>query len=291
MRKLLLLSIFCPAIAVSQQRFHVTLFGGLSNYGGDLQDRQFTLQQSNFAFGAGIKYDLSPHLALRLAYNHGSVEGDDKKSSDPVLRARNLSYLSKINEGNLLLEYTILNMEDRKVSPFIYSGITIFHFNPYAYDTLGNKVFLKPLSTEGQGLAEYPDRKPYKLTQFAIPFGVGLKFRISDNTILAYEVTVRKTFTDYLDDVSKTYVDEFALAQARGAKAVDMAFRGDELKDNATTYPGDGAVRGGSKYKDWYYFTGFTLYIGLGSGSGSGKAFGGRYRGGRRNQLGCPKVL
>lgn len=291
MRKLLLLSILCPVIAVSQQRFHVTLFGGLSNYSGDLQDHQFTLQQSNFAFGAGIKYDFTPHLALRLAYNHGTIEGDDKKSSDPLLRARNLSFVSRINEGSLLLEYTILNLEDRKISPYIYSGLSVFHFNPYAYDTLGNKVFLKPLSTEGQGLEEYPDRKPYKLTQFAIPVGVGLKFRISDNTVLAYEVTVRKTFTDYLDDVSKTYADQFALGAARGMKAVEMAYRGDELKDNGSVYPDGGSIRGGSKYKDWYYFTGFTLYIGLGSGNGgSGKAFGGRYRGGR-NQMGCPKVL
>lgn len=288
MRKFLLLSILCPLLAVSQQRFHVTLFGGLSNYAGDLQDRQFTLQQSNFAFGAGIKYDLTPHLALRLAYNHGTIEGDDKKSSDPLLRARNLSFASKINEGSLLLEYTILNMEERKVSPYIYSGLTVFHFNPYAYDTVGNKVFLKPLSTEGQGLDGY-NRSPYKLTQLAIPFGVGVKFRVSENTILAYEVTIRKTFTDYLDDVSKTYVDQFALGQQRGLKAVSMAFRGDELKGSTSTYPDDGAVRGGSKYGDWYYFTGFTLYIGLGSGNGGGTPFG-RSKGGR-NRLGCPNVL
>lgn len=287
MRKLLLLSILCPVVALSQQRFHVTLFGGLSNYAGDLQDHQFTLQQSNFAFGAGLKYDLTPNFALRVAFNHGSIEGDDKKSKDALLRARNLSFASKVTEGSLLLEYTLLNMEERRLSPFVYSGITVFHFNPYAYDTLGNKVYLKPLSTEGQGID--PDRKPYKLTQFAIPVGFGVKFRISDNTVLAYEVSVRKTFTDYLDDVSSTYFDQTELASARGLKAVEMAYRGDEVKGGNTTYPEGGSIRGGSKYKDWYYFTGFTLYIGLGSGNGGVSPFG-RTRGGR-NQLGCPKVL
>lgn len=289
MRKFLLLSILCPLLAVSQQRFHVTLFGGLSNYAGDLQDHQFTLQQSNFAFGAGIKYDFTPHLAVRLAYNHGTIAGDDKKSSDPLLRERNLSFASRINEGSLLLEYTLLDLEEKKISPYIYSGLSVFHYNPYAYDTLGNKVFLKPLSTEGQGLEEYPDREPYKLTQLAIPMGIGVKFRITDNTVLSYEVTVRKTWTDYLDDVSRTYVDEFALGQQRGLKAVDMAFRSDELKGSTSTYPQSGSVRGGSKYKDWYYFTGFTLYIGLGSGNGGGSPFG-RSKGGR-NRLGCPNVL
>ncbi|OQP57007.1 hypothetical protein A3860_10585 [Niastella vici] len=287
MRKLLLLSILCPVVAFSQQRFHVTLFGGLSNYAGDLQDHQFTLQQSNFAFGAGLKYDLTPNFALRVAFTHGSIEGDDKKSKDAALRARNLSFFSKINEGSLLLEYTLLNLEERRFSPFIYGGLTVFHFNPYAYDSLGNKVFLKPLSTEGQGID--PDRKPYKLTQFAIPVGFGVKFRISDNTVLAYEVSVRKTLTDYLDDVSSTYFDKTELAAARGLKAVEMAYRGGEVKGGNTTYPDGGSIRGGSKYKDWYYFTGFTLYIGLGSGNGGGSPFG-HTRGGR-NQLGCPKVL
>ena len=286
MRKLLLLSMFCPVIALSQQRFHVTLFGGLSNYAGDLQDHRFTLQQSNFAFGAGIKYDITPAIAVRLAYNHGTIEGDDKKSKDPLLQARNLSFISKINEGSLLIEYTPLNMEDHKVSPFIYSGVSVFHFNPYAYDSVGNKVYLKPLSTEGQGLA--PDRKPYNLTQFAIPVGIGLKIRINENTILAYELSARKTFTDYLDDLSTTYFDQTALAQARGPKAVEMAYRGGELKNGNPTYPEQGGVRGGPKYKDWYYFTGFTLYIGIGGGNGGPFSRGAH---GGRNQLGCPKVL
>lgn len=287
MRKLLLLSMFCPVIAFSQQRFHVTLFGGLSNYAGDLQDHRFTLQQSNFAFGAGIKYDITPNVAVRLAYNHGTVEGADKKSTDPLLQARNLSFISRINEGSLLFEYTPLNMEDHTISPFIFGGVAVFHFNPYAYDSTGNKVYLKPLSTEGQGVD--PDRKPYNLTQFAIPVGVGVKFRINENTVLAYELSARKTFTDYLDDVSSTYYDQATLAQARGQKAVEMAYRGNELKNGNPTYPDNGSIRGGSKYKDWYYFTGFTLYIGIGGGNGGGPFSRGSHGG--RNQLGCPRVL
>jgi hypothetical protein len=108
--------------------------------------------------------------------------------------------------------------------------------------------------------------------------------------VLAYELSARKTFTDYLDDVSKTYVDQVALGAARGQKAVEMAYRGGEVKDGNTTYPEDGSIRGGSKYKDWYYFMGFTLYIGLGSGNGGGNVFGGGTHGGK-NRLGCPNVL
>ncbi len=281
MRKLLAWALLCPMASFSQQRIHLTLFGGFSNYQGDLQDKYFTLDQANLALGIGAKYDLTPNFALRAGINYGTVGATDKKNK-PELQARNLSFTTRILEGNLLLEYTLFDLTDKKISPYAFAGVALFHFNPYAYDTLGNKIYLKPLSTEGEGLPQYPDRKPYKLTQFAIPFGAGVKFRINDNTVLGYEIGLRKLFTDYLDDVSTTYVDQFALAQARGPKAVEMAYRGGELKNGNPNYPADGTIRGGSKYKDWYYFSGLTLTIGLNTG---GNYYGGK---GGKQRLGCP---
>ena len=285
MRKSVLLCLLLPVFSYAQegQRLHLTLYGGVANYQGDLQDRRFTFNQSNLGLGVGLKYDLTAHFALRAGINYGTVEASDNQNGQADLRARNLSFQSRIFEGNLLLEYTLFNMEDKKLSPYLFAGVALFHFNPYAFDSLGNKVFLKPLSTEGQGLAAYPDRKEYKLTQFAIPFGGGIKYRISSNVVLGYEIGLRKIFTDYLDDVSTTYVDPFILAQEKGLKAVEMSYRGGELKNGNTTYPADGTVRGGSKFKDWYYFQGLTLTIGLGSGSGG---WGG---GGGKNRLDCPK--
>src|SRR6185369_9427613 len=183
MRKLLpgclLMFFLTPISALSQQRLHLTLFGGISNYQGDMQDKQFTLDQARGAIGVGLKYDITPHLAVRTGLNYGTIQGSDKNSVDSALRARNLSFNSRILEGNLMLEYTFFDLEKKRISPFVFAGIAIFHFNPYAFDSTGNKVFLKPLSTEGQGLAQYPDRKPYHLTQAAIPFGGGIKFRIN----------------------------------------------------------------------------------------------------------------
>lgn len=284
MRKLLAWCLLLPLTGLSQQRFHITVFGGFANYQGDLQSKYFTLNQSNLGVGLGVKYDLTPNFALRAGLNYGTIEADDKQN-EPKLQPRNLSFRSRIVEGNLLLEYTLFDLTEKKLSPYAFAGVALFHFNPYANDTLGNKIYLKPLSTEGQGLAQYPDRKPYKLTQFAIPFGAGVKFRISDNTVLGYEIGLRKTFTDYLDDVSTRYVDPFALSTARGLKAVEMSYRGGELKDGDPNYPAEGSLRGGSKYKDWYYFTGLTLTIGLNTGNGD---FFGGGRGGRKNRLGCP---
>lgn len=292
MRKLLmgclLMILLTPVSAFSQQRLHLTLFGGISNYQGDMQDKQFTLDNSRGAVGIGLKYDITPHLAVRTGLNYGTVEGSDKNSVDSALRARNLSFTTRILEGNLMLEYTFFDLERKKISPFVFAGIAIYHFNPFAFDSLGNKIYLKPLSTEGQGLAQYPGRKPYKLTQAAIPFGGGIKFRISPNTVLSYELGFRKLSTDYLDDLSTTYVDQFALAAARGNKAVEMAYRGGELKGGSTTYPADGTIRGGSKYKDWYYFTGFTLYIGINTRNTRNFNESSRKGGGR---LDCPKPV
>ncbi len=286
MQKLWVLCLLFPVAAFSQSRWNLTVFGGVSNYQGDLQGKAFTLDQSNLALGLGVKYDLTPNLAIRSGLNYGTIEGTDARNK-PELRFRNLSFVSRILEGNLLLEYTLFNMEDKKISPYVFGGVAVYHFDPYAFDSLGSKVFLQPLSTEGQGLPQYPDRKPYKLTQFAIPFGAGVKFRVGDNTVLAYEIGLRKIFTDHLDDVSTTYVDQFVLAQERGLKAVEMAYRAGELGDAAPGYPVEGTIRGGSQYKDWYYFTGFTVYIGINGRSGSG-GFGGRNR---RGELGCPKPV
>ena len=102
--------------------------------------------------------------------------------------------------------------------------------------------------------------------------------------MIGYEFGLRKTFFDYLDDVSTTYADPNILGAERGPIALAMSYRGDEVKIGDPNYPAEGSIRGGSKYKDWYYFTGLTLAIGIGN-SASG------IFGGRKGQLGCPKVL
>ncbi len=100
-----------------------------------------------------------------------------------------------------------------------------------------NRVYLKPLSTEGEGLPGYPDRKPYSLTQLAIPFGGGVKFAITNDWHIGLEVGLRKLFTDYLDDVSSTYADPNDLLTAKGQLAVDLSYRGDEVVGGDPVYP------------------------------------------------------
>lgn len=252
--------LFLPSL-IQAQRWHVNLTGGVSNYSGDLQSKAYTFDQSYFAFGGGAQYDITPNLAAISNIYFMKVGASDQYNNADLV-PRNLSFQTNILEWNLLGEYTFLDITRKKFSPFIFAGIAVFHYDPYAFDTLGQKTFLHPLSTEGEGLSAYPDQRPYNLTQFAIPFGAGIKFRVSENVVLAYEVGFRKTFTDYLDDVSTNYVDQAILQAAKGGQAVEMAYRGNELKGGAP-YPPAGTMRGSPKYKDLYYYTGIRVSISL----------------------------
>jgi len=260
MKRILLAGMLLPLIVHAQ--WNVNLYGGFSNYIGDMQTSPYTTKQSNGSFGAGIQYDLTRHFSLLTNLTYGRISAADGYSSQADLRARNLNFESHITEWNLLAEYNLLDLSEHKLTPYLFAGVAIFHFNPYSYDTTGKKVYLRPLSTEGEGLTQYPGRRPYALTQLAIPFGGGIKFRISDGVTLAYEIGMRKTFTDYLDDLSTTYVDQATLLAARGPEAVEMAYRGNEIK-NGGTYPPDGTIRGGHKWKDWYYVSGLRVTIAL----------------------------
>lgn len=278
MKRILILLLLIPVLTSAQNRLHLTLSGGFANYYGDLQSKPLTLDQAHGAFGAGLKYDLTNHLSVRGGLFYGRLSADDKNNK-PSLQARNLNFHTRILEGSLLAEYALFDLQNRKFTPYAFAGVAVFRFNPYTFDSTGGKHYLQPLGTEGQGLAQYPDRKFYKLTQFAIPFGAGLRLRVSEKVTLAYEFSLRKTFSDYIDDVSTTYVDPAALATARGSKAVELSYRGGELKNGNIAYPPDGSIRGGAKSKDWYYFSGITATIGIGNA----------LLGGGRGQTSCPR--
>lgn len=248
------------------QNWHVNLFGGTSNYLGDLQDKRFTFNQAHLAGGVGLSYDLSSRVSLRGGAMFGKISGDDKKGRN---KERNLNFSSGISEGHLGMQYYITPLYEHSLTPYVFAGVALFHFNPYTRDTTGDKYYLKPLSTEGEGFVA--GVKNYSLTQFSVPFGGGVKMPLSNDIEVGFELGFRKTFSDYIDDVSNVFVDENLLLTNRGAKAVELAYRGDELKTGSPNYPAAGTKRGSPKIKDWYYFTGLTLSFRLGSGNHSHK--------------------
>ena len=268
------LALFC-LIHGNAQNLHATLFAGYANYQGDLQDKRYTTKQAHAAFGGGLLYEISTHFSARANITFGKLSAGDSLTPN---RDRNLSFSSPIIDYHLGIEYSLLDIYSTGFTPYVFAGLSYFHFNPSALDSTGNKVFLQPLGTEGQGF--YSGRTKYKLNQFSIPFGGGVKLAVGDNIRIGAEMGLRKTNTDYLDDVSSTYADKTTLQAFSGAKAVELAFRGGELK-SPVTYPAAGAQRGSPKHKDWYYFTGITFsYRFHTAGGGSGKS----------SKLGCPMM-
>ena len=285
MRKLFTLCLLLFFVTVSKSQVRVGVFGGVSNYLGDLNEKLY--QNSGPALGFNVGYQLTNHINLRAGFTYGKVKAADSLNSREDFFLRNFSFQSSLTEFSLVGEFNTFDMDMKRWSPYLFGGVALFHFNPYTFDQQGQKVFLQPLGTEGQGLPGYTETKLYARTQLALPFGGGVKYNISDNVGLALEVGLRKLFTDYLDDVSGNYADPNDLLTARGPQSVELSYREDEIIFGDPNYPAKDISRGSPRYKDYYYFTGLHLVFQLGDG-GEGSY---SRKMGRNKRYGCPTVF
>lgn len=247
----------CSPLATFAQNFHLSARVGIANYQGDLQSKNITFKQAKFMGSLGAMYDISEHVTARTYFTLTSLAGDDKKGTT-AMKTRNLNFQSRIFEWELGAQYNILSLNNSWWTPYIYAGVGLFHFNPYTKTADGAKTYLKPLSTEGQGVVA--GKNEYKLTQFMIPLGIGAMYAISEDVRVGIEMGYRKLFTDYLDDVSTEYVDQSTLLAAKGQTAVDLAYRGDEVAGGAA-YPAAKTLRGSPKVKDGYYYMSATVTV------------------------------
>ena len=253
MKKLVLICCMLPVIA-SAQNFLFSVRAGVASYNGDLKRKSFSFSQSSFIGSIGGRYDITEHITARTYFSYTTLKADDKKGS-ALMKTRNLNFKSHIFEWELGAQYNFLDLNCSWWSPYVYAGIGAFHFNPYTKDENGSKTFLYPLSTEGEGITG--GIKKYSRMQFCIPFGVGVDRSLNEDMKLGFELGYRKLFTDYLDDVSDVYIDQAKLLAAKGQKAVDLAYRGDEVGSGA--YPPENNTRGNPKSKDGYFYAALTF--------------------------------
>ncbi len=291
---LLILSGYLPSYSQYSENtsfFEAGITVGPSNFLGDLGGnygkgttflKDNNIQMTKLMFGAYLSYHPSEWLGFRLAGNIGSIEGDDaiikgKGGLEEARSRRNSNFKSKIQEVILVAEiYPSVFFEYEpgdtyhKIRPYGIIGVGGFHFNPQGTDpTTGNLVNLKPLHTEGQGFSQYPDRKEYKLTQLNIPMGVGVKYFASETVSLSLEVIHRKTFTDYIDDVSRDYIDPSLFYNNLPLAQAQMAERLANKSGNGNTagqfFPGQ--KRGTPTNNDAYFSVGFKLGFRLNTNS------------------------
>ena len=238
------------------KQFSVELGLGGASYFGDLTEKRTLLQKPGLAASLGVSYSATIQFRPVLTASLLRISADDKNNSRQNLRDRNLNFQSTIFDISVGLRYHVLTPSVSRLSPYVYAGAGLFHFNPYTTDRNGTKQFLQPLGTEGQQLPN-ATKAPYKLTQFQVPFGLGVNYIASREISIAFDATFRKTFTDYLDDVSSIYADRNQLSQ-QNPVVPQLAFRGDEINPTAK-YPSVTLPRGNPKQKDLYYTLGLKI--------------------------------
>ena len=155
---LLTFSLGFLCITASSQQLHLNLFGGIANYQGDLQEKRITFNQAKSALGVGLSYEVSTKFFVRTQFTYARISAHDKFGKN---FARNLDFTTTILEGQLAAEYYFRDLDEYIVSPYLFAGAAVYRFNPFTLDAGGKKVYLKPLSTEGQGF--YPGRDEYSL--------------------------------------------------------------------------------------------------------------------------------
>ena len=266
-------------ITIGPSNFLGDLGGNMGRGTSFLKDNNIPL--TKLMFGAYLGYQPNEWFGVRLSASYGRLEGDDaiikgKGGFEEARKIRNSNFRSRLIEGTLMLELypTVFFEFDEadifhKLRPYGVIGIGVFNFNPKGTDPLtGQWVALKPLHTEGQGFSQFPDRPEYSLTQMNIPMGVGAKYFLSESVNLSLEIIHRKTFTDYIDDVSKTYIDPALFSSNLPLQQAQVAERmanktGDQLGNNIRFFPGE--KRGTATNNDAYYSIQFKLGVRLGT--------------------------
>ena len=241
----------------AQAQMEVGLFAGGSYYMGDLNPN-LPFLQTKPAYGVIGRYTINSRWAGRMHFYKGVLTADDKVSN--FLPDRSLSFKSGINELAGAIEFHFLPYYIGSLksywTPYLMVGGALLYHRPQL-----NERDLKDFGTEGQNNTAFlngADRPQYSYFAFSIPFGMGVKYSFSEKISTSIEWGMRKTFTDYLDDVSTTYY----LPSTLDPSDPDYANQGysDPNRDHEPLMQ-----RGNSKTNDWYAFAGITLtyYIDL----------------------------
>ncbi len=272
-----------------RQGWSLQVQGGVVNLWSDLGGQKgagagylkdLNMKSAGPVFGAAVTWDRYRWGGIKLELNAGVWQADDGllkgvSPSDPAYGRylRNLNVKAPFQEGLLLAEIRPFQFADRyhplaltHWQPYVAVGAGLFHYNPtglYTHpDGHTEWVDLQPLHTEGQGFAEYPDRKPYNLTQFSIPMQIGLRYHINENWALGVQFTYRKTFTDYLDDASTTYINPDLFAKYAGTDATVARAMSDKsylLTADQQPIQHAGDMRASASSKDAY--SSFTISV------------------------------
>ncbi|MFN2456991.1 MAG: DUF6089 family protein [Chitinophagaceae bacterium] len=260
MRKIFVgLFIFIPAFLFAQNsivqegEFGVGI--GAAHYFGDLNPNTH-LNRPKVAASLFFRKNFGNYVAMRIGASFAQLGYSDVYNDDnEFMRRRNLSFNTNVWELALQGDFNFFRFMPGdpafRFTPYITFGAGIFNYDPYAF-LENKKYFLRPLGTEGQGDSSYPDRQQYSAMAASIPFGVGIKYSINDRINIGFEIVHRFTNTDYLDDVSRTYVDPAIFPPTPEGLPSPALLLSDRSYETGTPIGAKGVQRGNSRQKDQF---------------------------------------
>lgn len=267
-RLLLALGMLGSCFSYAQKHHEIGLWVGTANYYGDLQTKRIPWGNDfsrTYQPAAGItyKYFVNPRVGFRFGGSYMRLTAADSLSNVNANYLRNLHFANDIYElhGGIEINLLPVDMEKFMASPYIFAGIGGFYSSPFVLNTQSEKINLRNLGTEGQGLPQYPDRQVYPVLNASFPVGLGVKLFVGNTIMLSLEAAVRYTSTDYLDDVSKSYVNLDTLLHYRGEVAYEWAHRAHKRPEWDKNYPDYKFQRGDYKTNDWFWTVGFTATV------------------------------
>lgn len=232
---------------------------------GNVGTKDWNLQGTTGNLAASVFYNVTERMAFRMEGSAGRVKSEDRYlplNDNSGRRQRNLSFRSPIYEVaagvqlnyRFFINYAVDNEPLKgRFFPHAFIGIGAFYSNPKTYYQ-DKWVALRPLRTEGQGMAEYPDRKHYKMVNFFVPVSVGLNYYLNEGFGIHLECMWRKSSTDYIDDVSTGYINpelfDKYLSQPQNQLARALHDRSGEISGGANIgHPGE--IRGKPGKDSW----------------------------------------
>jgi hypothetical protein len=243
--------------SIYAQKWELGGWIGIANYFGDLNTNT-SFEYMGPGGGIILRNNWKNRWAYKVGLNAGVVGFEDVASEYPFQRSRNLSFKSNIFEFSNELEFNFMRYEktrnEYKFTPYLTTGVSVFYFNPTA-EFEGEKYNLRDLGTEGQKNPD-SDKRPYSRINLAIIAGGGFKYAFNPRWALGIEASVRKTFTDYLDDVSTVYPTNLSNGDGTSADAKKLSDRSIEIGEPMGI---PNKQRGTSKKKDHFLFSGISL--------------------------------
>ncbi len=261
--KLSILFAFIVSFSFTQKqtflsRSEIGLLLGGSYYIGDL-NQYGHFKNTQPALSLLYRFNLNHRVAWRVNVSYGNVRASDNDARNQVIKNRNLNFSTNIFEAATGVEFNYFPFQfghpRYNATAYLLAEIGVFAMNPVT-NINGEKVELQPLGTEGQG-SELSSKGHYSRTQLTIPLGFGFKASLGPRVSLGVEYAIRKTFTDYIDDVgSNRYVNTAELVEVNGPLAASLS--------NRSLDQSNYGKRGNSSTKDWYSFFGATITMRMG---------------------------